>query len=818
MSFPKKIPFPLSQRIASATSALYSRQGREFDVAIGGVPFMLATSADLTGSVETIQVRKDQVDTEDPGEQSLTGYWRRSQSTFHEGAGNLYQETTLNANSFRPIPGNGFYASSGVSVFEKGKVTLLKKMKAATVAGGQYSHIRSFAINSTRTNLSTNPNMELDAAGWTVGSGAEAVPSVARSTARFKSGVASLLCTFNADDGVGLPPFIQYNFATTIGQVYTASAQVYVPTGTVAIQILIGGVAFGVANTGALKDQWVRLFVTFTATGVTSPLQFWPVTPTAAAQTFNIDEVLIENSAILGDYFDGSSANSAWTGTTNASTSVQTITSGSASFSAVADGTLHTSTAVSGSYAALHSPAGKVLVDGLISGSSFYDVASDGSLYQGLVSSPGTATTWPCGGSPKRLGWGKHRLWVIGGTKLWQPNLALVGGTSQAPIFTHPNAGWNYTCMAEGPGAMYFGGNDGFSSSIQAVTFDSGGGIPTLSGATVTAVLPDGELVQELAVVAGQFVGIGTNRGFRVGVVNSDNSITYGPLLVEPTGVSACTSVTSQGRFFVVGFRTTGDNALLYRIDTSVEINASESTGVFAYAADIDLGFVGAITSVVAASTTQLACTASDGKVYYQSLTEYVDYGYIQSGRIRFRTTEPKTFRFVGLGIEPLQGSIAVSLVKSDLSAFPLGSITTQGQIFTDQFFYGGGPMEFASIKVELTPTANKLAAPVVTSTLLRALPAVRPQRLITLALLCFNSEQSRSGQRYGGQSFAADRLNAMLSLEDGAQVLTYQDFSGALGNHQVTIESMKFASTVPPTGAGGTGGVIVIQLRTVDS
>jgi hypothetical protein len=462
----------------------------------------------------------------------------------------------------------------------------------------------------------------------------------------------------------------------------------------------------------------------------------------------------------------------------------------------------------------MHSPVGKVIVDGLIAGSNFYDVASDGTLYQGLTSSPGTATTWPCGTTPSRLAWGKHRLWMIGGRKLWQPDLSLAGGTSQSPIFTHPNLGWNYTCITEGPTAMYFGGHDGFQSSIQAVTFDSGGGIPTLSGATVTAVLPDGELVQELAVVAGEFIGIGTNRGFRVGVINSDASITYGPLLIEPAGVSACTGVTSQGKFFVVGFRTATGNALAYRIDTSTQI----SDGVFPYAADIDCGFTGAITSLVAASTTQLACTTTDGKIYYQSTTDYVDYGYLQSGRIRFRTTESKSFRFFSLGIEPLNGNIAISIVKSDSSTLPLGSITTQGNIFTDQFFYDSDPMEFASVKLELTPTSAKTAAPVVNSFLVRALPAVRPQRLITLPLLCFDMEEARSGQRYGGQDYASDRLNAMLLLEDGAEVLTFQDFVGGVGTHQVVIEGMRFTQTSPPTGTNGTGGILLVELRTVDA
>lgn len=812
MSFPRRLPTALGDRIAGATGALYNRQGREFDCAIGGIPFINATNTQLPQSIETIKVRKDQFDTEDPGEQSLTGWWRRSQASFHEGAGNLYQEI-VNSNSLRPIVSNGFWTSSGVDVFTQGRLTLIKKMIQAIVTGAQYSHIRSYAVNSVRTNLITNPNFETDTTGWTTTAGAEAVPTIARSTARSHSGSASGLVTYVADDGSGFPPIVRMPaIATVVGETYTVSAYVYIPTGTVAIKIAVSGSGFGPPTT--VNDQWVRLTYTFVATSVSSTVEFWPATPASPGTTWNIDDCLGEQSSVVGDYFDGSFANCVWNGVANESTSTQTISSASASFSAVADGELHTSTLAEGSYASLHAPVGKTIADGLIAGSYFYDVATDGTLYEGLTSSPGTATTWPCGGSPTRLIWGKQRLWVLGGRSLWQPDLTLAGGSSQSPIFTHPNQGWNYTCAAEGPTAMYFGGHDGFSSSIQAITFDSGGGIPALSGATVTAVLPDGELIQELSVVAGQFIGIGTNQGFRVGVINSDASITYGPLLFEPDGVTACTGITSQSRFFVVGFRTNTGNALAYRVDTSIQV----SDGVFPYAEDIDLGFAGAITSLVAASTTQLVVTATDGKVYYQSPTDYVDSGYLQSGRIRYRATFPKSFRLVEVGIEPLYGAIAVSLVKSDGSALPLGSITKQGNIFTDHFSYEGDPMEFASIKLELTPTADKQQAPVVNSFLLESLPAAKPQRLITLPLLCFDREQARSGQRYGGTDFSATRLNALRALEDEQIVLNYQDFTGSNGNHQVVIEGLRFVQTEPPSNASGDGGILIAELRTVDS
>lgn len=803
---PERLPLPLSERLASASQNIYSRFGREVDIAIGGIPFMLATTGDIPQKVETIAVRKDQFDTEvDPGEQSLAGWWRRSQSSFHEGAGFRYEPTSTDKQH------NGFWDSEGVDVFEKGELTLLRKMNVLGITGTSVAmnRMRTYAAGGVRTNLCTNPSLETDTTGWGVG-GANP-PTIARSTTRAFSGAASCLTTWATGTGILKTTFP--TFTATVGATYTVSVYVWVPTGSVDVTLVISGVTIG--PTTSLKDQWVRLSITFTATATTHLPEFWASTPPTAGMTVYSDAVLVEEGPVAGPYFDGNSTNGAWSGTANLSTSTETTPAAAASLTAIGGGALYKSTTdgdLDSNLTILHDPT-PTLVDGMITGASFYSVASDGTLYQGLVSSPGTATTWPCGTTPSRLLWGKHRLWMIGGRKLWQPNVNSAGGTTQNPIFTHPNQGWTYTCMAEGPSAMYFGGHDGYGSSIQAITFDSGGGIPTLSGATVTAVLPDGELVQELAVVAGQYVGIGTSEGFRMGVVNSDASITYGPLIVVPDGVIACTSLTTQGRFFLVGFRTSAGKALLYRVDTSVE----NSEGVFAYAKDISCDdMTGNVTSIATIGN-QVCCTTQDGRPWYQSDATLVSTGWLQSSRIRFRTTELKNYKFLNVEIEPLSGSISLDLILEGGSSLPLGSITAQGDVYDDAFGISVAPMKYASIKISLAQDAAG-ENPTFLSYLLRALPAARPQRLITLPLICQDKERSRSGQVYGGQGYAHTRLKALQLLEDAAETLIYQDFSDPNAEGvMVTIESVRFVQTAPPTPhrVEGNGGILILELRT---
>jgi hypothetical protein len=112
------IPYVLSNP-AGATS--YSSTGEAYDVAFAGLPFFLAASDDTPYRRVTAQYRKQQIDqTREPGEQTLTGWWLRSQSSFHLGAGIKYFEP-LQDESLR----FQFTESKGVDIWTKGQASLL---------------------------------------------------------------------------------------------------------------------------------------------------------------------------------------------------------------------------------------------------------------------------------------------------------------------------------------------------------------------------------------------------------------------------------------------------------------------------------------------------------------------------------------------------------------------------------------------------------------------------------------------------------------------------------------------------------------------
>jgi hypothetical protein len=107
-----------------ATSAIWQNTDVAYDTAIGGMPFIYAISDARPYIRQTAPFKKEQFDNQpEPGEQSLTGWWIRSQMSFHAGDGITFYEPAQTAPN---SPAHYRYADSkGVNVWEPGQVTLL---------------------------------------------------------------------------------------------------------------------------------------------------------------------------------------------------------------------------------------------------------------------------------------------------------------------------------------------------------------------------------------------------------------------------------------------------------------------------------------------------------------------------------------------------------------------------------------------------------------------------------------------------------------------------------------------------------------------
>lgn len=116
------VPYDIS---LPSTEASFELSDIAYDIVIDDLPFIANVSNQNPYRRETAQYRKDQFDnSQEPGEQSLTGWWLRSQTSWHNGAGIKFYEpgTDYQRVSHR------FADSRGIDVWTIGEATLLPEV------------------------------------------------------------------------------------------------------------------------------------------------------------------------------------------------------------------------------------------------------------------------------------------------------------------------------------------------------------------------------------------------------------------------------------------------------------------------------------------------------------------------------------------------------------------------------------------------------------------------------------------------------------------------------------------------------------------
>lgn len=145
------LPYALSNPVSLIS---YSGTSEAYDIAISGLPFFVNANDETPYRRQTAPYRKQQIDqSNEPGEQTLTGWWIRSQSSFHNGSGvNFYDPSAGESVLYR------FADSRGVNVWNKGAITLLKSCTQGHIVTGTIAsngvtqqHLRSIEWTSGTT-------------------------------------------------------------------------------------------------------------------------------------------------------------------------------------------------------------------------------------------------------------------------------------------------------------------------------------------------------------------------------------------------------------------------------------------------------------------------------------------------------------------------------------------------------------------------------------------------------------------------------------------------------------------------------------------
>lgn len=422
------------------------------------------------------------------------------------------------------------------------------------------------------------------------------------------------------------------------------------------------------------------------------------------------------------------------------------------------------------------------------------------------------AATWTAGSAVKAW-WAKNRIICSIGSVLY----SLGAGTSGAITavgtalnYTPSDTNWVWTDVAEAGSAILASGYVNGESRIVAFTIENNGsGVPTLVGGSEVARMPPGEVIYAMKVYLGNVLVLGTSAGIRVGEVGADGQVSYGPLTVETA--NPVKAITFRDRFayaaLTAGLEDSNSGAV--RIDLSVAADGADRR---AWAFDMPVGTAGATTSI--ALVGERVVLAANRTVYLQSDTALVSSGWLRSGRIRYRTSEPKAFRLARLEVDINGGTAALTAITPGGTEVNVITFTSAFVTNSDVTIQVPNESVHQWLQFEVTITPDSTNSPVVNALSIKAAPAPGRVRLFQFPLSCFDYEADRRGREYGYSGGAYARLVALEEAEESAlpvRVVDNRTGESFIG----MVDGLEFSAISPPDGdTSGFGGIITATVR----
>lgn len=459
-------------------------------------------------------------------------------------------------------------------------------------------------------------------------------------------------------------------------------------------------------------------------------------------------------------------------------------------------------------------------VTSLTSDGASYYAANNTGIYKGALPTSAGSKIWDTGATTIAR-FVKSRLMAAVGVSLYE--LATGGPTLPTALYTHPNTSWTWTDFAEGPAAIYVSGYSGDTSYIYRIDVDTTSTTVTLNQPTVVAEMPRGEQVHSLYVYVGSYMVVGTSAGARVAAIESDGSLSLGPLVVE--SADGCKDAVAQGSFVwvtagakgSVGDRT--ERAGLWRIDLGTNLNGNPLQ--FAVAADLvaPSGTSGQATQVTTAGG--FLWFAVQGSGVFREQATYVTEGWLETGRIRLGTLESKAWQDIRL--------LASTTASGGIAAYAQASEATAPSAWSRVLSIASGVVDdtgslvpaaaaplgslYAAVRLSTTDTAT---TPVLIGYQLRAIPAPQRTELVQVRVECFDRLTDRQGAQVGYRGLAWDLFSALKSMESTQSVVTWMDHT--TGERATAyVEQVGWVRTAPPTrNLRNVGGPVTVTLRLV--
>jgi hypothetical protein len=393
---------------------------------------------------------------------------------------------------------------------------------------------------------------------------------------------------------------------------------------------------------------------------------------------------------------------------------------------------------------------------------------------------------------------------------------------------THIDSTFIWNDITGGTTHIYASGNSGNNGEIFKIPFDgaptstnNGSLLPDLSSSTVTVTLPDGETIKAIHYYLG-YLAVGTNKGVRICQVNQDGDLILGPLLVETS--YAVNGFTERGSYLYAATKVlegANTNGILIRIDLSQQFN----DGTFAYAYDLEYessldGDSSECTEVYNLNdrlvmVIQEVSDITKGELQVEHTTDYRTSGWLQTGKIRYATVEPKFFKYLQTrGLVASGDSITVQTIDSAGNEYDIISLDSLSLGENVGLAQPVGGQEFIAIKYTFNNGSPITDYPVLQSYQLKAIPGVPRQRLYQFPLSCYDIEMDKYNAQFGYKGRAYEVIQILEELEVKGDFVTIKDYRTE-ESFQGVIEEVRFTNeSSPDKDSNGFGGLLLVTVR----
>lgn len=368
---------------------------------------------------------------------------------------------------------------------------------------------------------------------------------------------------------------------------------------------------------------------------------------------------------------------------------------------------------------------------------------------------------------------------------------------------------YRYTGITDAGPGIYFSGFVGERSDIRIARLaaqDLAAGL-TLGALRTVWTAPKGEIIHSIKGYLGQSLVIGTSRGVRIAVISTEEGdVQVSSLLVETTAP-------------VKALETNGDFAWFTwsQYDSVSSGLGRIHLGDLSYASDIMATSQGEVYSVAEYNDrmyfTEL--TTGTSTIYKEHATNLVASANLQTGEIRFGTSETKSLRYFDL-VAKGSGKWSLELASNgnDFVAY-----TTDNVIGTSEEVVNLDSSRFDINLILNRDSGDATLGPTLLEWRLRAEPKSSGRFRYIIPVMIYDYTTTLNKKVVGNNGRAWFQLNHLMDIYREDRLIYYQlPETGVPGvvnaTKQVKMEDFQFKVYTPPEGFKGFGGIGLVILR----